>query len=672
MKRILLWTLLGGALSGICGAGAKAQEIDDFLPLAGDDLNERNLSQIESLAEDYAFLREHPLPLNDCGAEDLRQLRLLNEWQIEALLHYRQSYGRIVSWKELEDFVTGFDGECVEKLRQVCTLDASDTDTGPGKGKHQFLFRYSRSLYRTKAYQTGKYKGAPQDFLFKYTGSPSSHLQFGFAAQQDKGEAFSTQGFDAYAGYLSIKEKGFLKNLTLGTFRVEWGYSLQTGISGSFYNSLQAGLMQGVGNGIRGYASGAEHGYLQGAAASFRLPRDWQTEIFFSSRKIDGALANADNVAGADFWTRITSLPENGYHRTETEIEKKEKILWQTGGVKVEKAFPRGRIGCIVSAYRFGGRYNPSSEKISSAAGTAEPNAAGASASSAGANASLYAQYLLGKWHFYGEYAWSLPRGVALLQGIQWKACETFAFAAIYRHYSRTYYSSYADIPNTRPIFDAKAGKTLHEVEWQACGDFPHHLHLNVKGSFLALRNHPDLPFPGFSLSAKLWHEGRRFTPSLSIYYGQSQTRTGVSLRASLKTMFDNGFFSESRLESRNLTRGILLLQDVGYRTARGNFQIRLRAVLFDVKDYPNRIYAYEPDVLYAASAPAFYGKGCRLALLLKQEIARGLWAEVKYAHTLYDGVRQTGSGDSEIQAFFLPEIKVQLRYTFRTRQKSG
>ena len=226
-------------------------------------------------------------------------------------------------------------------------------------------------------------------------------------------------------------------------------------------------------------------------------------------------------------------------------------------------------------------------------------------------------------------------------------------------------------MPNSRPGTEAKTGKTTHEVEWQACGDFPHRLHLNVSGRFSSQRKHPDLPFYGFSLHAKLWHEGRRFTPALSVLYGQSQTRGGLSLRASLKMEFDNGITAESRLESRNLNKGLLLLQDLGYRTVKGNFQIRFRVVLFDVNDYANRIYAYEPDVLYAASAPAFYGKGCRMALLLKQEIARGFWAEVKYAHTLYDGVRKWGSGDNEVQGFFLPEIKVQLRYSFRTKRKA-
>lgn len=663
MKRNLLCRLLCGGILLSCLTMVNAQEIDDFLFLATEELNADRLSQMENLTEYYAGLREQPLSLNECNADELRQLQILNAWQIESLLHYRQSYGNIVSWKELVDFVKGFDEQTVQKLQPFCTLERREV-SGAGSAAasgHRLLFRYGRSLYRTKAYNNKKYKGEPQDFLFKYTGTFSPHLQGGFAAQQDKGEAFSRQGFDAYAGFLSVKEKGFLKNLTLGNFRVEWGYRLHTGMTGGFYGSLQADMMQSAGGGIKGYASGAEYGYLQGAAASFRLPGNWQAEAFFSSRKIDGAMTEGTDET-ENFWDFITALPESGYHRTEAEIEKKESILWQVGGLKVEKNLAHGRIGGIVSAYRFGGRYNPLPDKIGGAALTA---------SDMGTNASLYTQYLFRKWHLYGEYAWSFPQGTAILQGVQWKACETFAFSAVYRHYNRTYYSSYAQVPNTRPVTGPLAGKTVHEVEWQACGDFPHHLYLNASGSFFSRRKHPDLPEYGFSLHARLGYDGRRVQPAFSILYGQSQTRGGLSLRASLKMTFDNGITAESRLESRNLNKGLLLLQDLGYRTPKGHFQIRFRVVLFDVKDYANRIYAYEPDVLYAASAPAFYGKGCRMAFLLKQEITRGLWAEVKYAHTLYDGVRKSGSGDNEVQGFFLPEIKVQLRYSLRTKRKA-
>ncbi|MDE5544493.1 MAG: hypothetical protein K2I83_03690, partial [Bacteroidales bacterium] len=82
-----------GLLAFLCGA--RAQETDDFLFLSNQELNVNDLSQMENAAEYYAHLREQPLCLNECDAEDLRQLGILNAWQIESLLHYRQSYGAI-------------------------------------------------------------------------------------------------------------------------------------------------------------------------------------------------------------------------------------------------------------------------------------------------------------------------------------------------------------------------------------------------------------------------------------------------------------------------------------------------------------------------------------------------------------------------------------------------
>ncbi|MDE6630901.1 MAG: hypothetical protein K2K11_05740 [Bacteroidales bacterium] len=99
MKRKLFFRLLLGAVCLAFLADVRAQETDDFLFLANEELNADNLAQMENAAEYYAHLREQPLCLNECDAEDLRQLGILNAWQIASLLHYRQSYGAIVSLK---------------------------------------------------------------------------------------------------------------------------------------------------------------------------------------------------------------------------------------------------------------------------------------------------------------------------------------------------------------------------------------------------------------------------------------------------------------------------------------------------------------------------------------------------------------------------------------------
>jgi hypothetical protein len=63
---------------------------------------------------------------------------------------------------------------------------------------------------------------------------------------------------------------------------------------------------------------------------------------------------------------------------------------------------------------------------------------------------------------------------------------------------------------------------------------------------------------------------------------------------------------------------------------------LRLRVQAFDSREWDNRIYCYEHDVLYAFSIPATYGIGCRAYLCLKWQIIPQLALYFKASETLY------------------------------------
>jgi hypothetical protein len=68
--------------------------------------------------------------------------------------------------------------------------------------------------------------------------------------------------------------------------------------------------------------------------------------------------------------------------------------------------------------------------------------------------------------------------------------------------------------------------------------------------------------------------------------------------------------------QSNGPTRGYAIMQDVQVDT--GKLKVSTRFALFDTEDYDNRQYAYEKDVLYAFSLPAYNGRGTRQYLLLQ------------------------------------------------------
>ncbi|MGB1032468.1 MAG: hypothetical protein ACPGWM_07625, partial [Flavobacteriales bacterium] len=86
---------------------------------------------------------------------------------------------------------------------------------------------------------------------------------------------------------------------------------------------------------------------------------------------------------------------------------------------------------------------------------------------------------------------------------------------------------------------------------------------------------------------------------------------------------------------------------------------------LFETDSYNARLYAYENDVLYAFSIPAYFSKGVRYYAVAKYKIKRGVDLWLRYARWYYTDRSTTGSALDEIAAPHKSEIKVQLRLRF-------
>ena len=96
-----------------------------------------------------------------------------------------------------------------------------------------------------------------------------------------------------------------------------------------------------------------------------------------------------------------------------------------------------------------------------------------------------------------------------------------------------------------------------------------------------------------------------------------------------------------SKLSTLNsqLTYGFTIFQDISYslplREGRGlGFRLRLQG--FDAREWANRIYTYEHDVLYAYSIPAVYGLGGRAYLCLRWQIIPQLALYFRASETVY------------------------------------
>ena len=110
----------------------------------------------------------------------------------------------------------------------------------------------------------------------------------------------------------------------------------------------------------------------------------------------------------------------------------------------------------------------------------------------------------------------------------------------------------------------------------------------------------------------------------------------------SLRTTADANLTPNQLTTNPSIPYGITLAQDIAYNFEIINLKskipltLKFRVQWFDAREWANRIYMYEHDVLYAFSIPAVYGLGGRAYLCLRWQIIKQLAVYLRVSETVY------------------------------------
>ena len=94
-------------------------------------------------------------------------------------------------------------------------------------------------------------------------------------------------------------------------------------------------------------------------------------------------------------------------------------------------------------------------------------------------------------------------------------------------------------------------------------------------------------------------------------------------------------------------------------------FAAILRLQYFETGGYDSRIYAYENDLLYTYSVPAFSDQGFRYYLNFNLNVRKNLTVWLRWSQTLYRDLVPGGSGPDEIIGNKRSEIRLQILWIF-------
>ena len=641
------------------------QSMTDEEDYAGDD---GDLSRYEEDFETLNQLAEHPIDLNTATHEDLEQLPFLSDLQVKEILEYVDRYKPVRSLGELR-MIRSLDYRQQMLLPYFVVVPEQvdeprpfpDAQTVARRGKHTLTATGRLPFYERQGDNNG-YLGYPYRHSLRYDFTSGNNVRFGLVGAQDAGEPFFADrngwGYDAYSYYFQIRKLGALDNAIVGKYKVSAGMGLILGSGFTLGKATVLNDMVRSNNTLRVHASRSEADYFQGAAATVRLLKPLTVTTFVSYRPVDATL-NKDST--------VSSISSGGYHRTQTEMDKKYNTHQTALGGVV--AFRQGAFRVAANAV-----YTHLDRSL-------EPNreilyrryyAHGDDFF----NTSLdygYMHYLVS---FSGETAVCQNGAIATINSLTVRPVSGFSLVALQRFYSLRYTGLYARSLSSGSRTQNESGFYLG-IRWNPVA----RLHLQ------AYADYAYMPWPCYQISEQshVWdffvqgdYQLRKWTFSGRVrarlrqrdnaentaleanndYHGRLSANCALSGTCSMKSQLDL-----CQSVNRQTDRGWMFSESFDYRRER--LQFNVLAGYFNTDSYASRIYLMERQLAYEYLFPSFYGNGVRLCLTGLYDLTGHLRLSAKLGYTDYFDRAVVGTGLQQINASHATDLDLQVRWRF-------
>lgn len=701
MKRVFRWVacVTGFVLSMSTGYSQQVSRpeidmeafVEELFAMQEEDMD------YEDLYENLLQLSLNPISLNRAHAEELSSLFVLSPLQITRFMEYREQVGPLISLYELQA-IPDWDMETVQKMLPFVTLDQNGVGRG-GALWHRILserdayliFRHRRVWETRRGFTppdtlsggrlSTRYLGDPNDLYMRFRVQHAKDFSLGFTADKDAGEPLvwdpgtKRYGFNFLSYHFTRYQWGRWKTLTFGDYQLQFGQGLVFGAGfGVGKGAETITTVRRSSLGVRPYTSALEFGFFRGAAATYQTGL-WEWTVMLGDTPRDARLQfQTDSMDNGEGF--FSSLLRSGLHRTPSEIAAKAQgrernlggnvqyrsldrnFQWGLNALHTTYSQPFLPNQRIYNAFEFRGRENHVH--------------------------STYFSYNYQNYFLFGEAALSKSGGTGSVLGLMASLSSKMDASLLWRNYDRNFHSFYGNAfgEGARPI--------------------------NESGMYLGLQYRPSrvwswsfyydsfrFPWMRFRVyapsSGHEWLSRVSFRPDRNTQVfiqwreevkdrnllSADQVENHYQLMAgtkrngvvSLDRQFNRVWGMKSRVQfsafdfAGQKTNGFAVMQDV--QASWEQFSLSGRFALFDTDDFDNRQYVYEKNVLWAFSAPNYFGQGMRYYLLGQYRISRQLTLWGRWARTAYTDRDRIGTGLQEINGNTLSETTLQLRYQF-------
>ena len=619
-------------------------------------------SEWEDTYEMLCELEQNPLNLNTATREELEALPFLSAQQVEAIMEYLYYHESMKSMNELR-MIQALDYVQIELLRHFCNVkDKQAEPTFPKLddvmkyGRHELMANVRVPFYQRQGDRNG-YLGYPYRHWLRYQFSYHDYIKLGGVGSQDAGEPFfanrNMAGYDFYSYYLQLKHLGRVENLIVGKYKLSMGMGL---VVNNSFGMGKLAMLQQLGrstNTVRPHASRSQSGFFQGAAATFRLSPQWMLTTFASYRPIDATLNNDSTMR---------TILTDGYHRTPTEMEKKNNSHATDAGAHVAYRWNGLHAGATALYTHFDRQLQPQISTLYRRYYAQGNNFL---------NLSADYGYLHHRFALNGETAINRDGALATINSFSMNVEDGLNVMLLQRFYSFRYTALYARavtegsrVQNESAIYLGVTWQPSPHLRLQAYTDYAYFAwaRYQVSQSSYAWDN---LLTATYKMG--YWTASGRYR--LHLRQKDNNTKTALvnqqehRVRLTLSKQDDSSLYSSTQIDAVSTAgeMGYMLSQTAGYQWQ----LLKLNGMVsyFHTDSYASRLYVYERSPLYSFSFPAYYGEGMRLTLMAQANITSRLSLTAKLGLTHYFDRTTISSGLQQINGSTQTDLDVQMRW---------
>ncbi len=631
---------------------------------------EAGSSITEDMLEELSERMSEPINLNTATREQLSQLAFLNDHQIENLLAYLYINGEMQTLYELQ-MVSGMDRRTIDYLLPFICLRPVEKKQPPLRwkevlkyGKQEVLTRLDIPLYERKGYKD-TYLGTAQYHSLRYSFRYRDELYAGLTAEKDAGEPLAAlhnrAGCDSYSFYFLLRNRGRLKRLAVGNYRLGFGQGLVVNNGFLLGKTSSADFFQYRSTGIGKHSSADEYNYFRGIAGAFSISEPLTASAFYSHRSLDGKVEEGV----------ITSISQTGLHRSQMEADRKHALTQQLAGGNLTYQGDKIKWGLTGIYYFFDRPYRPELREY------ARYQLQGRTFYNIGADY----QYRWHRWLWQGEAAVG-QKGFAVLNRLLYTPSQIYRFMLVHRYYAHDYWAMFARSFAESGVQNENGWYLAAEVSPIARWTFFTSMDLF---SFPWWKYRISKPSQGVEIVGKATFIPRRSTDMyLSYRYKQKERDvTGTSGEVILPTYHHRLRYRLNLAPTENLSfrttadgtsfhskgqaasYGYQLAQSASWLLPGLPLAATLQASYFHTDDYDSRVYSSEKGLIYSFYTPSFQGEGIRFVLHARYDLDEHWMILGKYGQTTYYDRDEIGSGNDLIHGNKKADIQLQLRCKF-------